>query len=294
MNDKRTDTIAGVIWFYVLAFGISWLVWSPLILLPQRSASLGFLVLAGSFGPMLAAGIAAWIEGGRAGCVRWLKSAFRWRIHFGWYLLGGLGLPLLVAVLHVGLGALLGGEVRLPEGPARWQALFFPVSVLVNAVLSSAGGEEPGWRGFALPRLARRMHPLSASALMGALWGPWHLPLFFTPLWRGREPLWLMCLYCIPLTVIFGWLTLRAKQSALPAMLLHAGGNGYDALFVMAPIALGPLTLGFTGLKTIVYSLIALALIFATRGRLGYRAMSEAEHRPSVSTPAPHGAPVEL
>ena len=91
MNDKRTDTIAGVIWFYVLAFGISWLVWSPLILFPQRSASLGFLVLAGSFGPMLAAGIAAWIEGGRAGCVRWLKSAFRWRIHFGWYLLGGLG-----------------------------------------------------------------------------------------------------------------------------------------------------------------------------------------------------------
>ena len=38
------------------------------------------------------------------------------------------------------------------------------------------------------------MHPLSASALMGALWGPWHLPLWFTPLWQGREPAWLLML----------------------------------------------------------------------------------------------------
>ena len=294
-NVKRQGTLKGLIWFYVLAYGLSWLIWSPLVLFPERTEGLGLLVLAGAFGPLLAAGIAAWIEGGRAGCGRWLKTAFRWRIRPGWYLLGGLGLPLLVAALHVGLGMLLGGTLRAPDDPAwPWTALLYPVSVAVNALLSSAGGEEPGWRGYALPRLAQRMHPLAASALMGALWGPWHLPLYFTPLWQGREPAWLLVLYCIPLSVIFSWLTFKARQSALPAMLLHAGGNGYGALFWLSPVSLGPLALGYSGLKTIVYLGIALALIVATRGRLGYRAQGEVERQATAQAPAPRGAAVEL
>ena len=106
-RDKRRDLIASIVWFYALAYGLSWLIWSPLVLFPQRAERLGILVLAGSFGPLLAAGIAAWIEGGRAAFLGWLRTAFRWRIHWGWYLLGGLGLPLLVAALHAGLGLLL-------------------------------------------------------------------------------------------------------------------------------------------------------------------------------------------
>jgi membrane protease YdiL (CAAX protease family) len=291
VNDtiERKGALQGLIWFYGLAYGLSWLIWLPLILWPQRSEHLGILVLAGSFGPLLAAGIAAWIEGGWAGCKRWLKTAFRFRIHPVWYLLGGLGLPLLVAALHAGLGALLGGTPRLPADPAtRWQALFFPLSVAVNALLSSAGGEEPGWRGFAWPRLAARMHPLAASALMGVLWGAWHLPLALTPLWQGREPIWLLVVYCIPLSAIANWLTVRARGSALPAMLLHAGTNGYGALFVMGPVSVGPLTLGFSGLKTVAYWLIAAPLgvamvAAATRARPGVRAWQ----RPSPPTPLP-------
>lgn len=45
---------------------------------------------------------------------------------------------------------------------------------LVNGV-----GEELGWRGFAVERLAKR-HSLVATALIIALvWAPWHLPAFF-------------------------------------------------------------------------------------------------------------------
>jgi membrane protease YdiL (CAAX protease family) len=264
------NTIKSVVRFYVLAYVISWAIWSPLVFFPQQSERLGVLVLVGAFGPLLAAAIAAWIEGGWAECKGWLKTAFRWRIHVGWYLLGGLGLPLGTAALHVGLGALLGGQVRTPDDPAwPWTALLYPVSVLVNAVISSAGGEEPGWRGFALPRLVQRMHPLAASALMGALWGPWHGPLFFTTQWQGREQAWLLFLYCIPLSIIANWLTFRAKQSAIPAMLLHAGGNGYGALFAIEGAALGSWALGFTELKTVVYWVVALVLVAATRGRLG-------------------------
>ena len=198
-----------------------------------------------------------------------------------------MGLPLGIAALHLGLGALLGGQVRAPTDPAwPWTALFYPLSVLVNAVLSSAGGEEPGWRGFALPRLVQRMHPLAASALMGALWGPWHGPLFFTAQWQGREQALLLFVYCIPLSIIANWLTFRARrsaagQSAVPAMLLHAGTNGYGALFALEGAAIGAWALGFTTLKTVIYWAVAIALIVATRGRLGYLAPGRDDRAPT-------------
>jgi hypothetical protein len=59
--------IKGVIWFYVLAYAISWGLWAPLVLFPQQSGQLRFLVIAGAFGPFLAAVIVSWLDGGWAG-----------------------------------------------------------------------------------------------------------------------------------------------------------------------------------------------------------------------------------
>ena len=47
----------------------------------------------------------------------------------------------------------------------------------VSALFAAGIGEEPGWRGFALPRI-QRYRPLRGSLLLGALWGVWHLPLW--------------------------------------------------------------------------------------------------------------------
>ena len=39
--------------------------------------------------------------------------------------------------------------------------------------------EEFGWRGVLLPLLQRRVAPIWAGLILGAIWGLWHLPAFY-------------------------------------------------------------------------------------------------------------------
>jgi hypothetical protein len=56
-------------------------------------------------------------------------------------------------------------------------AAFLP-SLLLTA-LFFGGNEEPGWRGFALPRLQDRFSPVRSTLVFGAVWAPWHAPILF-------------------------------------------------------------------------------------------------------------------
>src|SRR5207248_8467929 len=59
-------------------------------------------------------------------------------------------------------------------------------------------GEEPAWRGFALPRLLSNRSPLIASLLLGILVAGWHVPLFATGLYADA---WLRILFIVTTTV---------------------------------------------------------------------------------------------
>ena len=59
-----------------------------------------------------------------------------------------------------------------------------PWYIMVAAIAISTpvqAGEEIGWRGYALPRLAARFGFARGSILLGLIWACWHLPLFFIP-----------------------------------------------------------------------------------------------------------------
>jgi membrane protease YdiL (CAAX protease family) len=80
--------------------------------------------------------------------------------------------------------------------------------------------EEPGFRGFALPRLLAGRPTVVASLILGVLHTIWHLPLFVS----GSEPL-------IIIPVILGgaflltWLFLNTRGSVLLAILMHSSVN---------------------------------------------------------------------
>jgi membrane protease YdiL (CAAX protease family) len=269
MNRESSQVQVRQVWvFFALTCAISWAIWLPLLLWPDRQDQLQFLIFCGAFGPWLAAAILTWQAEGRSGVWRWLRHIFNPGIHVVWYLVSIVVLPIGAGLLHYGLYLLLGGEADLSSAPS-WFA-FLP-SLLATALLGG-GNEEPGWRGYALPRLLERFHPLVASCIIAPFWTLWHLPLQLSGGWGKGESMLLMLVYVLPLSIIMTWLTLQSKGSVLPAMLFHGGGNVYSTWFPTETLWIGSTEIEFNAIKAVVYTLIALTVIVATRGRLGHRA----------------------
>jgi membrane protease YdiL (CAAX protease family) len=216
--------------YFALAYGISWLLWLPAILGHQQgSMSLAdgsvFFFL-GSFGPFLSAAVVTARSSGRAGVDAWVKGLLHWRVRFTWYLVALYGFPALGLLAAALLGIASFSEV-LRALPISLFAV--PANALTSFVVLGPLGEEPGWRGYALPRLQADRGALAASAVLGVLWAFWHGPLMFLPEWRNDVPigpfLVLYPLYFIALTVIFTWVYNHASQSVLIAVILHASFN---------------------------------------------------------------------
>ncbi|MFJ9768753.1 CPBP family intramembrane glutamic endopeptidase [Streptomyces erythrochromogenes] len=82
--------------------------------------------------------------------------------------------PVLITALCVGGGLLTSGS--LPVTAPR--AFTHPVPLVVAAQFLGACAEEIGWRCHLQPLLRTRFGPVTASALVGVVWGLWHVPVF--------------------------------------------------------------------------------------------------------------------
>ena len=94
--------------------------------------------------------------------------------------------------------------------------------------LSSALGEEIGWRGFLLPRLTGRFGWKLGCLVSGCIWAVWHFPLLLFADYNSGTPK-LFALSCFTVMVIgsafqMGWLRLHSK-SLWPCAVLHASHN---------------------------------------------------------------------
>jgi len=126
-------------------------------------------------------------------------------------------IKLTAALLH---RVLLGGWPAF-NTDVLWVA---PLSVAVS--LPFQAGEEIGWRGYALPRLAARLGLANASLLLGAIWALWHLPQFYiagADTYHQSFVVW--SLQVVAMSVAFAWLYARTGGSLLLVMLLHSAIN---------------------------------------------------------------------
>lgn len=241
-----------VIAFVALAYTLSWLTWLPALLGFGGAAA----VVVGGLGPMVAALVVTRYTGDSVRA--WARPIARWRVPVRYYLYA-LGLPpLLYGLVDIVL-ALLGYEVDPSLLAERAPAY---LATLVFVAVLGGGLEEPGWRGFALPRLEHRYTPVVATLILGLAWGVWHVPLY--------GPLG----FVVPLVLAFfyTWLYNRTG-SILLCILLHASFTPAQDHLVLLPddlVEAGQLgAIDFVIFGT--YVAAALLLIGLTRGHLGRR-----------------------
>jgi uncharacterized protein len=226
-----SDSPAAMVSFVGVTFGWTWGLWASLALVPAGWATTA--LLASAFGPSLAGiAIVAVFDGG-VGLRGWWVRCLRWRLGWRWYALACLA-PLAAMALALVLWAALGGSV--PPSPASghlWLAILVVVQI---TVLGGPMGEEFGWRGYALPALARRLGWRWASLIVGVVWAIWHLPLFWMPgMAQASLPVAPFLAGTIALSVIFARLSVNTDFSVLPAIMLHAAINAGSWAFPVTP-----------------------------------------------------------
>jgi membrane protease YdiL (CAAX protease family) len=255
-----------LLFFFVAAWLLNWLLLAPLILSP---AGLGLIttpipyetVILGATTPTLAALLTQWLT---AGNLRICRIGGPWGAVAGGILLG-TALVLLAFAVAPAL-VLTGGAV----GALRWAAIVEAAIGWFANPLNLLGGplnEEPGWRGFALPRLQARYGPLIGTLLLGLGWAFWHLPLFLVQGWL-TVPLWTFVVTLLCMSVLMTFAANAARMNIVPAILMHAIFNFSFAILV--GLCRGVETIG-PGLPIYVGSAVGVTLlvILATRGRLG-------------------------
>ncbi len=275
---RRIARRAPLVTFFAIALGSTW-IWFIVVLGLLRAPVMPWAI-PGTFGPAIAGFMVVSATEGREGVRRLRRSCRQWRVGLRWYLLAGIALPALV--LACGL--------VLPDGRDAFvgqSAVAVVVTYLAQlvAILFGGGGfnEEPGWRGFALPRLQRAAGPLKGTLVLGVLWGLWHLPLYvYTPHYNGAgagfagiAPMFLAFIVCTTaLALVFTWLYNSTGASVFFLAFAHAS---FNAGTMWAPAARS-----YDLILFVVVAVLGLAVLVGTRGRLGWKP----EAAPSVVVPA--------
>jgi membrane protease YdiL (CAAX protease family) len=245
--------------FFLLTFGLSWAAW--LAVAWAAPASVVFAVggpvfLLGVFAPGLVALALTAFTAGSAGVVGLLARIGRWQVGAGLYAMA-IGYmattKLLAALIH---------RIVVGEWPVFGDT---PVALMAGAVLVSTwvqAGEEVGWRGYALPRLATHVGLGGASVLLGVIWALWHLPLFImqgTGSTGQSFPIYL--LHVTALSVAMSWLYWKTQGSLLLVMLMHAAVNNTTGIVPAAlPNATDPMS--FQG-SLVAWATIGVAWVVA-------------------------------
>lgn len=169
---------AGLFIFIAVTFAITWGVIGSYIFWPEAmtarfgeiSGAHPFFFLA-TWAPAIAAFTLVLLYGGVSGLKGFLSRLLIWRCPAPWWVFILIVIPLVFMA-----GSLIKGGPLLapipPEGAGAVVGLMF-MMLLLGPI------EEFGWRGVAQPMLQRYVAPFWAGALIGAVWGFWHLPAFY-------------------------------------------------------------------------------------------------------------------
>lgn len=202
---------------------------------------LSMLFSLGVYGPMIFGFLATAREGKQETSFLW-KSMRKWDVKVYWYLY----IPL-VATLLVLPAFLIGLITNL----LNFSDTYFTVEIFIAFFvfqLVTSGLEEPGWRGYLLPRLLEHYNAEQASLRLGVLWAIWHWPFVIYVTLIGSEispssadyplvmtlmivqTLFFFSLSTVGISIIYTWIHVNTRSVFL-AILFHAMSNLTSTFF---------------------------------------------------------------
>jgi len=229
-----------LILYFTLSFAFTWLILSPGV-----AANLGLLnfefdgtvlTILGGIGPLLAVIVVTKATEGNAGVRKIFRSMFNWQVKFRWWAAAVLLLAGLFAIASL-LGMLAGGSA--PNTAAGIYLNGGSMILVILLLLVGSFGEEPGWRGFALPKLQEGRSPLKATLILTFFWWLWHLPTYWTlPLAMDAVHQYgfvaafgIQFIVLLALGILCAWVYNGSGGSVLMPVLLHASWNFWSGAF---------------------------------------------------------------
>jgi membrane protease YdiL (CAAX protease family) len=214
----------------VIAFIVVWILASLIIILflivNQQMDLSTRLVMISAITGLLPAFVGSSIFSRIPGVRYQLRTYIKPRGPFGYYLLALVLIPSIWLLGNL-LSRALGMGVpffRYPVVDIRllgMAIIFFLYNVIYGAL-----SEEPGWRGFALPRLQAKFSPLISGLIIGVVWAVWHAPGKFGGIEASSLSDTLVeWILIVLITIIFNWLFNRTQGSILVTALIHPAMN---------------------------------------------------------------------
>lgn len=194
---------------------------------------------------LVAAAIASFLSGvhsPRQGVRDFLWSFDQRRQPLRWYWwLAGIALYPVVVLIGNTVWATFGLALPTPQASGPWYWLAVDAVLFFLYVMIGGGGlEEPGWRGFALPRLQRRFSPLLSSLILAVIWAFWHWPLFWLGYSEGGPfAVVLYALGAVPLAILLTAAFNRSGGSLPVVILMHTSFNITSVYLPASTLATG-------------------------------------------------------
>jgi uncharacterized protein len=254
-----------VLAYFALTFAVSWLgalaVAAPHLMrhkaVPKMSGILMFPAML--LGPSLAGLILTGVVDGRSGLRDLFSRMRRVRIPARWYA-ALLIPPLLMFAVLLCLSTFV-------------SPVFAPGRFLLGVLFGCPAGffEEIGWMGYVFPRMCRTRSALSASILLGLLWGLWHLPVIDylgTAPPHGAYLLPYFLAFTAAMTamrVLIAWLYSNTGSVVL-AQLMHASSTGALVIFSPPRVSAAQETMWYFVYAALLWLTVAVVVAVLGRG----------------------------
>ena len=216
--------------FVVLAYAISWGIWLTGISSLDGLTGLGDerfsgFLLAGSFGPTVAALVVVGVSSGRRSVFILLRRLVLVRVDWRVYAVTFFLMPIIGLAFYLALG--ISAKIAVWKIAITMIPLV-PLNAVAAGIIFGVGplGEETGWRGYFQSELQDRAGSVTTAVIIGLVWAFWHLPAFRFADFRNGLDLWpFVVLYPIStilLAFIMGHLWRWSRGSLFIAICFHA------------------------------------------------------------------------